>query len=96
MHEAEVSFLDEVQEIHAGTVIFFGDGDDETEVGFNDALGGFLITLLGEPPKLGHFFLGHVLQTLDAVKIQRDGVETLAHAWCIPLEVERVMWLAES
>src|SRR5882724_846061 len=43
LHEADVAFLDEVEELQAAIAVFFGDGDDETKIGF----GQFLFCLVG-------------------------------------------------
>jgi hypothetical protein len=41
-HEADVPFLDQVKELQPAVGVLFGDGDDKTQVGFNElALGGF-------------------------------------------------------
>ncbi len=48
-HEADVAFLDEIEELQAAVGVFLGDGDDQTKVGF----GQFALGLLGVrfPPK---------------------------------------------
>ena len=40
LHEADVAFLNEVEELQAAVGVFLRDGDDETQVGFDQfALG---------------------------------------------------------
>ena len=40
LHQADVAFLNQVKELHAAVGVFFGNGDNQTQVGFNHFLFG--------------------------------------------------------
>jgi hypothetical protein len=42
LHQADVAFLDQVEELQAAVGVFFGDGDDEAEVGLDELALGLL------------------------------------------------------
>ena len=42
LDQAQVAFLDQIQELHAAAHIALGDGDDQTQVGLAQALLGLL------------------------------------------------------
>jgi hypothetical protein len=79
VHEAEVALFDQVQEIDAGPVILFGDGDDQAQVGFNDAFFRLGVALFGQPPQFRDVFLADVLQPTNAAEVQGDRIQTFRH-----------------
>jgi hypothetical protein len=55
-HQPHVAFLDEVKEGHASVGVFLGDGNNESEIGFNH----FLFGAVGIPQMGTHFLVGLV------------------------------------
>ena len=58
LHQADVAFLDEVEELQAAVGVFLGDRDDEAEVGFDHlllGLAGLALALLHEVHDLAEF-----------------------------------------
>src|SRR5262249_42082123 len=49
------------------------------EVGLGDLLLGGLVVLLGLLPKERHVLFGYLLESFDAVEVEGDGVQTIAH-----------------
>jgi hypothetical protein len=77
-HEAHVAFLDEVEEGEAAVGVFFGDGDDEAEVGL-DHLGLGLVGLAGAVLELfvgvEEILVGHAYEVLEDADLEFLGVD---------------------
>ena len=63
--EPQVSFLNQVQELHAAAHIALGDGYHQTQVGFRQTLFGFLIAVFHSFCKLDFLFCGQKRNLTD-------------------------------
>ena len=57
MHQADVAFLDQVEQSHAAIDVMLGNVHDEAQIVFDHALPGFEVTLY-HPARQGTFFVG--------------------------------------
>src|SRR5690606_35011003 len=83
LHQADVAFLDQIEELQAAVGVFLGDGNNQTQVGFNHfLLGATSFRLTDRHPAVDFLDVGHVqihfgLNVLDALLQANDFVHTL-------------------
>ena len=93
-HQTKVAFLDEVDQRHTGVGVAARDGDDETEVGFDEALAGATVAALGTLGEDDFFFVGEEGEATNIVQIALECVFRAVGAAVVPraLAVERIFF----
>ena len=74
LHQPEIALLDEVEELHASADISLGDGDDEPEVGFAEALFRLFVALGHPLGEVLFLFGGQKRHLSDIFEIHLDRV----------------------
>ena len=93
-HQAEIAFLDEVDEGDTGVGVAARDGDDETEVGFDETLAGAPIAALGTLGEDDFFVMREEREATNIVEVALEGVFRAIRAAIMPgaFAIERVFF----
>ncbi len=70
MHQAQIAFFNDVEKVQAGPVILLGNGDDQTQIAFDQFFFCRFVALVGPPPKRVEGFAGQFGEILNSAEIK--------------------------
>lgn len=72
--KSDISFLDEIEESETATHVFFGNGDNETEIGFCELFASILCSFFDEATESDFFLSIDEREASDFIEVHTDGI----------------------